>query len=234
MVSQKNQEAIPRRMATGKVMYSRSHDLGSRKTKERDRESGEMKENAWHKFCKEYAGKENVSYAAAISLAGPAWKKHKEENGIVYRPRSKPKEREEEEATYQKKAPTPRKRQEKKEPKENFRKGNKRAREEEESESHVREEGSNTWKKFEEEDARHPVESKKSKPPAAKRSRKSETPRKYESRERRDSDEDEEAFRRWREAGRTLPKRTDYREDVDEEEEAGLDRHGATYQYGQK
>lgn len=76
---------------SGGSKYNSMHDLTSRRGKERG-EGGELKENPWHKFCKGYATSHNVSYAAAISLAGPAWAAHKEKNGIVYRARSKPSE----------------------------------------------------------------------------------------------------------------------------------------------
>ena len=52
------------------------------------------KENPWHKYCKEYASKNNISYAAAISLASPSWRAHKEKNGLSFRDRSRRVERE--------------------------------------------------------------------------------------------------------------------------------------------
>lgn len=77
--------------AATKSSYNRQYDLdsNSRRNKERDTETGEMKENPWHQHCKKYAAQQNISYAAAISLAGPSWKAHKEKMGITYRNRSK-------------------------------------------------------------------------------------------------------------------------------------------------
>lgn len=69
-------------------MYNSTYDLDGRRNKEKDPETGEMRENPWHKHCKQYATKNNVSYAAAISLAGPSWKEHKEKNGLSFRDRT--------------------------------------------------------------------------------------------------------------------------------------------------
>jgi hypothetical protein len=52
------------------------------------------KQNPWHKYCKEYATKNNISYAAAISLASPSWRAHKEKNGLSFRDRTRRAERE--------------------------------------------------------------------------------------------------------------------------------------------
>jgi hypothetical protein len=72
----------------GRNLYNSTYDLDGRHGKERDQESGEMKENPWHKYCKKYAQENKVSYAAAISLAGPSWREHKEKHGLSFRDRS--------------------------------------------------------------------------------------------------------------------------------------------------
>ena len=71
-----------------KRLYTDVYNLEKRKGKSLDVESGTMKENPWHKFCRDYQKKHSVSYAAAISLAGKEWKEYKEKNGLEFRKRS--------------------------------------------------------------------------------------------------------------------------------------------------
>ncbi len=81
----------------GRNLYSTQYDLDGRRGKERDRETGEVKANPWHKFCKQYATTHNISYAAAVGAASADWKKHKEENGLKFRVRKSPTKKQEEE-----------------------------------------------------------------------------------------------------------------------------------------
>lgn len=139
------------KMAAAKTLYNRTYDLDGRKGKEKDRDSGEMKENPWHKHCKKYAEQHHVSYAAAISLAGPSWKAYKEKNGLSFRERSKgsstyPKQQQQEDESMEegeieegkkkqggKPLPLPKERRKRgasSSTKEKMRKGNKRGREE--------------------------------------------------------------------------------------------------------
>jgi hypothetical protein len=71
-----------------KKLFTDVYNLDKRRGKTLDPETGETKENPWHKFCKSYQKEHNVSYAAAISLAGPDWKAYKEKNGLEYRKRA--------------------------------------------------------------------------------------------------------------------------------------------------
>jgi hypothetical protein len=71
--------------------HAKMYNLGGNRREEPN------KQNPWHKYCKEYATKNNISYAAAISLASPSWRAHKEKNGLTFRDRSRRVEREPEE-----------------------------------------------------------------------------------------------------------------------------------------
>lgn len=63
--------------------HAKMYSLGGNRREEPN------KQNPWHKYCKEYATKNNISYAAAISLASPSWRAHKEKNGLSFRDRSR-------------------------------------------------------------------------------------------------------------------------------------------------
>lgn len=93
--------------------HAKMYNLGG------NRQDEPNKPNPWHKYCKEYAAKNNISYAAAISLASPSWRAHKEKNGLSFRDRSRRAERpepEEEDVAMEQSQKVPRK------PKETFRK----------------------------------------------------------------------------------------------------------------
>ena len=87
------------RMATAnsgyqaKNIHSKVYSLGG------NRRDEPAKQNPWHKYCKEYAQKNNISYAAAISLASPSWRAHKEKNGLQFRDRSRRSQQQQQESS---------------------------------------------------------------------------------------------------------------------------------------
>lgn len=97
--------------------HAKMYNLGGNRREE------PSKQNPWHKYCKEYATKNNISYAAAISLASPSWRAHKEKMGLSFRDRSRkvdrPEPEEEQEVAMH--SPEPQQKAPRK-PKETFRK----------------------------------------------------------------------------------------------------------------
>lgn len=89
---------------TSKNLYNRLYDLDGTRGKKTEYDEGakKMKKNAWHKFCEEYAQAHSVSFGAAISLAGPAWRAHKEKHGLEFKDRSAERERTKERAKQKK------------------------------------------------------------------------------------------------------------------------------------
>lgn len=103
--------------------HSKVYSLGG------NRRDEPAKQNPWHKYCKEYATKNNISYAAAISLASPSWRTHKEKNGLSFRDRTRRAERqttepmhEEQEEEDEGRCPSPVQRERPRKPKQTFRK----------------------------------------------------------------------------------------------------------------
>jgi hypothetical protein len=68
--------------------FSKAYSLSGKRRSVYDEEKKEMKANPWHEHCKAFAKKNNVTYAAAISLASQSWREKKAAGGMEFRDRT--------------------------------------------------------------------------------------------------------------------------------------------------